>query len=147
MRKRVMLLMGLMPFTVGYIEMASANWVRFPAQAQMWFSVLLLVGWGAIAYALFAEGDSAFQNAARMNAPAVIVLALLLFQEIVRGAYWPNLAGILTQAFYLPTLPVGFLLTQGFSRVWPAYSAGFALMALASVIGGTARARRLAMRE
>lgn len=145
MRKPVMLLMGLMPFAVGYIESVLLNWTNFPA--QLWVSVVLLAGWGAIAFALYAEGDSAFWNTALLQIPAGVVLALLLYQELVRGAYWGNTAGVLTQVYYFPVLALGFSFTQAFSRVWPAYIACFVLMALAALVGGTARARRLAMRE
>ena len=70
-----------------------------------------------------------------LNGPALLVMHLILWQEVIRQSYWKGILGVYTQLFYLPLISIGFSLTPWSGRIWPAYIMCFLLMSAMFVLG------------
>ena len=93
---------GLLPFIPG----ALLNWLLPTAPGLLpflpWLGLLLLLAWGYLAFRLSDARKPLLPQALLMNTVALIMLMLSLVQALVVGAYWPNLAGMAPQIYFLP---------------------------------------------
>lgn len=106
------------------------------------FAVIMLLLWAAIAFFANSRIKSTKKVVICLNLVGFIDLALLGIQELVLRAYWNNLAGALTQFYYLPLLNLGFRLTDWSHTVFSAYCAAFLLMVAASLLGCVLQKRK-----
>jgi len=101
--------------------------------------ILFLFLWGAIAY----WNSDVKQTVGLLCLPALIDLLLVGYQELYLRAYWANLAGRLSQYFFLPVLGLGAWLTTWSHAVFPAYCGAYFLLLSAASIGYLAGRRAL----
>ena len=143
-----LLLLGILPLAGGF----ALNFMMFlPIPGFVFFPVqlALLALWGYLAYRVSAPRKSAFAQALALCAFGLAMLALVLYQELVMGEYWGNLAGFGTQMYFLPVLSVAVSVLQPFLRaftevvrVWPLYIAVWVLLFLAGLAGCCLKRRR-----
>ncbi len=129
-----LLFLGLLPLAVGYLM----NFVMMLLPAPLLFgSILPLMVWAWLC-GRFADGRRSVPGqAALMNAPGLVMLALVLIQEIGLGAYWQNTLGLFSQLYFLTGLPLAatllrFLPTE---RIWPYYIAVWLMLFGLSLLG------------
>ena len=135
MKKIFLLLLGLIPFGLGFLLdslMTHFSDVLFPYAA---IGVCFLIFWGAIGFFMYRLGEPLKVSLIFAQLPAFLTLLLNLFQEIVLVRYWGNLLGAATQLYFLPVLNISFSLTFWADRVWPAYIAAFLLMCAVYYLG------------
>ena len=103
MKKLLLLLLGLLPLAFGYglnaLMLGACYDVALP---YGWIGVGMLAVWFLFGMLSRPLGDSAFQAVLVAHVPALIALALLLYQEWFLGRCWLNVFGMATQMFYLP---------------------------------------------
>ncbi len=100
----VLFAVGVLPLVVGVLLHFLVTFIPITGSLRILFDLTLLVLWGYLAYK-FASSDVNFVlQAVVLSLFGLVVLALLLYQELVLGYYWPNIIGIGTQAFFLPWL-------------------------------------------
>ena len=128
------------PFLLGWILDKTLLLGIMPPLFWLSFAMLALWFWFGRLVSRSAENPTA--ALLLFNLPAALDLTLVLIQELIRGAYWLNPIGGLTQFFYLPVLNLSFSLTVWSSRVWPAYVVSFLLMAAASQLGSRSLKKR-----
>ncbi|MBS4053523.1 MAG: hypothetical protein KGZ64_01960 [Thermaerobacter sp.] len=136
-RTRLLMLLGLTPFLIGFVLNAAFLTV-LQAHFQL-LSAVLLGLWGYLSYRLRNPQDSALKNAMLLQVPAFAVLLLVIYQAYLRGEFWPNAFGRLTQFYYLPVIPLAAQIARLFFDAvgsWQLYTLGFALMFVASLVGG-----------
>ena len=137
-----LLLMGLVPLAVGYL----LNFVMMALPVPPFFlGAVMLVLWGYYCHKRAADDTSAVLQTLMMNAVGTLMLILVLVQELILGAYWGNYAGLITQVYFLPCLPLISVLAHIFTRVtalWALYLIEWAFMLAASFIGCRAARKR-----
>lgn len=136
MKKQItLILIGLLPF-LGYFQNFLMMSVPLFQQriSLLLISLVVLVFWFCICRFYRKFFNSKIEIIMLINAPAFIVLLLLLFQEFISG-YWSNWAGILTQSFYLPILQLSFPLPGIVNRISFAYIMNFSCLLIASYLG------------
>ena len=140
MRKIFPFLLGLTPFLLGWsLDKIMLLGILPPL---FWLSFAMLALWFWFGRLACRGSGSPFPALLLLNLPAALVLILVLIQELIRGAYWFNPVGLLSQLFYLPMLNLSFTFTAWASRVWPAYVLSFLLMTGASLLGCRSLNRR-----
>lgn len=131
MKKLVLLLLGLIPFPVGYLvnylmmENVFINGLHYTL-----VNLFCLAIWFLLGMFLHSLASTKIKAAAIANCPAFIVLLLILFQEVVLGQYWMNIVGIASQFFYMPFLYLTFRITPMFHTMSPTYIVAFCLMCI-----------------
>lgn len=128
MKKGIVVLLGLIFFPLAFLLNAWMQSDSFPVTLLWLFGVGALALWlgcGWLSFRLLGNQRQAFLLG---NSFPFLILLLVLFQEWVLGAYWPNLVGIAGQVYYLPVIKLGFSLTPMFHTVPPAYLVSFALL-------------------
>jgi len=120
-----LLLLGLTPFVAGTALNAAIPTV-FQSFSVLHSTVLLGV-WGFMSYKIRSPKDTALRNAISIHVPALAVFLLAMYQVYLRGEYWPNALGILTQFYYLPVIALAARIVNLFSDfigAWQVYMAG-----------------------
>ena len=103
--------LGLAPLLVGVVEnylftLVGEQWpILF--QPILLFPVPCLAAWGYAAYRLMRKGKKLPWIVVGMNLIAVADFLLIAYQEQILHAYWGNIAGALTQFYFLPILTLG----------------------------------------
>lgn len=101
-RNLCLLAAGAAPLLVGFAFDWTITNLPMVSILYLVLGAALLCLWGYGAFALSRpEGDPVLQ-ALCMCAVALLMLALVLFQELVVGRYWDNAAGLIPQIFFLP---------------------------------------------
>lgn len=80
-----------------------------------------------MSYKIRSPKDTALRNAISIHVPALAVFLLAMYQVYLRGEYWPNALGILTQFYYLPVIALAARIVNLFSDfigAWQVYMAG-----------------------
>lgn len=141
MKKLVLLFLGFLPlpfgFLLNYILMSNVD-----MQSSMLFnifSLVILVLWILLGYLTCKLGGSSFKSLAIIHIPALCVLLLLLFQELVQHSYWFNIFGTVTQFFYLPFLNIAFDITFWSGAMWVSYIMAFGIMLTMYAVGSKIR--------
>lgn len=137
----LLLLCGGLPLALGLLEnrfMTVHPDILLPYKL---LGILFLLLWGLIAFLGGKRTSNSKSCVAALNLLPLAVLLLLGLQELVLKAYWPNVIGLWTQLFYLPLIPIGFVLTRWSHVVFSAYCASFLLLLAASAAGCKLRQR------
>ena len=135
-------LVGIAPLAAGYL----LNFIWTLADTISGIAILLmgvvfLALWGYAAYKLSSKEEKILPQVLSMCAIPALMLLLVLYQEIVREAYWGNIIGSLTQLYFLPWLTLASLfylpieLLVDVVRVWPGYIIVFILLSAVSFWG------------
>ena len=143
------LLAGLLPLAAGIV--LNAAMLNLPISGMTLFLMGLVCTWlwGAAACRAASPGEGIALQAMTLSAPGLVMLALVLYQEIILGAYWPGLPGTVSQFFFLPLLSVVLTLTQPLVamwmetiRLWPFYILTWLCLLAAAWFGCWVRSRR-----
>lgn len=115
---------GVLPLLLGFL----LNWsmLAFPITGLITqlLALLFLLMWGHLSFKLSTSAKSPILQAFLMCAFGLLMLALVLYQELVMGRYWGGLVGFGTQMFFLPWISLGFLVARPLMsvvRLWPIY--------------------------
>lgn len=138
MKKLVVLIAGFSPLLIGYgVNLMLYNFVIAKLGMTLDFiSIIFFLYWIILGVVLNKFTKSKISTPFLCNLPALIILILILFQELINKQYWYNNWGLATQYFYLPTLRVGFKLTPNFMYyMWQTYIVSFVLLVLSFCIG------------
>lgn len=139
-----LLVAGICPLVVGYL----LNFLMSLSTSTFLFfmiSLFLLASWAYLAYRLIDIDKNIFTQSFLMCAFALLMLALVMYQELVLGAYWSNIIGSCTQIYFAPFLLLVSLLTPVFSilssidGMWAIYLCELILMFLVCVIVASVR--------
>lgn len=134
---------GLLPLAAGWaLNFAILHLSFVPLLLT---NLILLILWGILSYALSSPERNPALQALLLCGVGVLMLALVLYQELVMGEYWTNLIGLTGQMYFLPTLTLSFTIFQLFPmviRLWPCYIVCWIFMYLASLIGSWRKTRR-----
>lgn len=137
---------GITPLAIGFL----LNWVMLALPIingflYMLLSLVLLILWGYFAYKLSEPAYNSIIQSLLLCAFGLVMLALVLYQELVLGAYWGNIIGFATQMFFLPWISLVSTIMSplmGVFRLWPLYIAIWAILFIVSYIGCIIKKRR-----
>ena len=116
MKRVTLLLIGFLPLLFGIIQHHLMMTVFFDTLIPgSLIGIAVLVIWFFIGILSIKFVSSKKEAIIFVNAPAFLVLLLILFQEIVLNAFWRNNIGLGTQFFYLPLIG----LTRHLSLIFP----------------------------
>ena len=115
---------GVLPLAVGFAFNYLILYLPLPGFLLLPIELALLVLWGYLAFRLSVREKNPIGQAFLMCAFGLLILALVLYQELVLGQYWGNLVGFGTQMYFLPLLTLAATIARPFMeviRVWPIY--------------------------
>lgn len=140
---------GILPLAVGFAFNYLILYLPLPGFLLLPIELALLVLLGCLAFKLSTPEKNPFAQSLMLCAFGLLMLALVLYQELVLGQYWGNLVGFGTQMYFLPLLTLAAQITvpvmRSFMeviRVWPAYIVVWILMFAASCVGCFLKRRR-----
>ncbi len=141
MKKLILFFLGLIPFALGFamnaIMMQNQNYtLPYRLIGIMWILIWLFIG-----YKTCTLGKTPTESAIIANLPALLVLLLNLYQEIILRQYWPNIFGIATQFYYLTLINLSSLFTFWSPYLWTVYIVAFLLMFASYTAGAYFRKR------
>ena len=135
MKENKLLLMGMLPFFVGYIFYIVSLQTNILSSSV---SAIYLMLWSLLTYLLSEKKGSVLaQTCKALSIPTVILLALL-YQEILLGAYWDDFIGIWSQLYYTPALSLAMSADRillDSQRLWPTYCLEWLMLAFATHVG------------
>ena len=119
MKKWLLVLIGLIPFVLGF---AMNSWLINNPNSILPFrllGVLFLVLWVSVGFITCKYAKTPYHSAVILHLPALFVLLLIMYQDMVLEEYWSNLFGLATQFYYLPLINISsfissFIITGGF---------------------------------
>ncbi|MFI3168153.1 MAG: hypothetical protein R3Y32_08585 [Bacillota bacterium] len=136
MKKSILILLGIIPFFVGYgINYLVMGPFYNTVPPFTLFGILFLIAWflfGRYSYKLVDNKKLAIVLG---NLVALIVLALILYQEFILGQYWSGFVGIATQFYYLPLIRIVAVFTGSFHTLSPTYIVAFLIMCIVFYFG------------
>lgn len=93
--------LGFLPLMTGYL----LNFLILNTVAPiLLLNVLFLLLWTYLCYRFAEPGRNALLQSLCICAVGFVMLALVLFQEIGMGEYWPNAIGFASQIYFLPLI-------------------------------------------
>ena len=104
MKKLLLVLIGLIPFGLGF---AMNSWLMDNPNSILPFrliGILFLVFWVSVGFITCKYAKTPYHSAVILHLPALFVLLLVMYQDIVLEEYWSNLLGLATQVYYLPLI-------------------------------------------
>lgn len=135
---------GITPVLVGFLMNRLILRLPISGMVVRLLTALLLLLWGYFAFRISNTDQSPVLQAFFMCAFGLFMLALVLYQELVVGAYWPNFVGFASQMYFLPCLSFASLIVSPLMdvvRVWPMYIVTFIAMFIVSYLGAVNKAR------
>ena len=124
------LCLGILPLLVGILYNYAIVFLPFPI---FFMSILFVVLWLVLCYMAANPEKNAALQTARMCLFGAVMLALVLYQELVQGSYWRNPIGSLSQIYFLPAMSFfGSFITPFLDviRTFPIYIASYIGMCL-----------------
>lgn len=135
---------GIIPMVVGFLFDRIIILLPIPHLLSMMLAIVLLFLWGYFAYKISTPERNSILQAFLMCGFGLIMLALVLYQELVLGSYFGNISGFATQVFFLPYLSIASAVVSPFMkviRIWPMYIVIWVAMFIISYIGFSAKKR------
>lgn len=115
---------GIIPLILGFL----LNWLilTFPiiGSVYIFLGLLFLALWEYCSFKLADAQKNSILQAFIICAFGLLMLILVLYQELIAGAYWSNVIGLGTQMFFLPWLSLAAVVVRPFMnviRTWPMY--------------------------
>ena len=143
------ILVGCLPLAAGAVLNTAVLNLPISGMTMFLIGLACIWLWGAAACWAASPGEGIALQALTLSAPGLVMLALVLYQEIILGAYWPGLPGTVSQFFFLPLLSVVLTLTQPLVamwmetlRLWPFYILAWLCLLAAAWFGCWVRSRR-----
>ena len=149
MTKHVKLLLaGALPLAMGYV-LNFALYLPIAGLLMRIMGWIMIFLWFCLAYRLADSSDSIVRQSFFMCAFGLLMLALVLYQELVLGQYWLNILGWGPQIYFLPFLSAVFTLFSpvlaqlGTIRMWPLYICEWFLIFVVCLAGCWRKKKRL----
>ena len=141
-KKMTLLLLGLIPLVLGFIM---NSWILENQDSVLPFKLIgfiFLAFWVIVGFIGFKFEKTLLKSVVIAHLPALLILLLIMFQEIILGQLWSNLFGLATQLYYLPLINISasvagifsFLLS-GMTGLGSASLIGLLLMFAAYYVG------------
>ncbi|MCL2201247.1 MAG: hypothetical protein FWB75_04715 [Oscillospiraceae bacterium] len=147
MKKFILVLIGLVPLmALGYLlHYLILTVFSHTLPPFLFISVATLVIWLAFGMISKLLVSSKWLALILLNAPAFVILLLVIIQDVILQGFWLNIIGLSTQIFYLPLIRLstvlgGFLPFQMITMTL-IFTISFILLILASWIGRNAGER------
>ena len=139
MKKALLILIGLIPFVLGFLMNA---WLMQNQDSVLPFKligILFLVCWGLIGFITYNFEKTPLKSTVILHIPAFLVLLLIMFQNIILAQSLSNFLGWATQFYYLPLLnlstTIEMLLPFNLINVWMTCLIAFLLMIASYYLG------------
>lgn len=137
-------LCGLLPAVMGFT--LSLLLQSYAASGQTWTALGLfgVVFWAFAGWKLSSPRERPWQTTALVHLPALVAWGLAMYQILLRGAWFSNALGGVSQSFFLPFLTPAMALAALFptDSLWPAFTLAFAVMLLSFWLGACWKQRR-----
>ena len=95
-----------MPFVIGFLM---NSWLMQNPYSILPFKLIgfiYLTFWLIIGFISYKIEKTLLKPAVIAHLPAILMLSLIMYQEIILGQYWSNTIGIAAQIFYLPLINI-----------------------------------------
>lgn len=137
MKKIILVVIGLLPFPVGYFMNYLIMSDTFFNKALPYGTIglVFLLCWFLLGKVLSPLADTIKKASILAHSVALLVLILNLFQVIILKQYWANHVGVATQFYFLPLLNISFTLTPMFHSLSVVYIVSFSLMCVSFYLG------------
>lgn len=143
MKRLILFLLGLTPLALGFWM---NSWMMNNPNNMLPYKligIVFLVFWFVIGFKTCKFEETTLKSAAIVNLPALLMVILLIFQELILGQYWMNLFGTITQFYYLPLVNIsasiegifGFFIPGLVIHMWSTFLIGFFLMLASYYLG------------
>ena len=112
MKKLLLVLLGLFPFVLGF---AMNSWLMDNPNSILPFrliGILFLVFWVWVGFITCKYAKTPYQSVVIIHLPALFVLFLIMYQNIVLEQYWSNFFGLATQFYYLPLINISSFISS-----------------------------------
>ena len=134
-KKMTLFLLGLFPLVLGFMM---NSWILENQDSVLPFKLIgfvFLAFWVIVGFIGFKFEKTLLKSVVIAHLPALLMLLLIMYQEIILGQLWSNLFGLATQFYYLPLINISasvvgifsFLLS-GMTGIWSASLIALLLM-------------------
>ncbi len=141
-RNLKLILIGTIPLWVGI----AINSILSVASMPIFIVSAFFMGcWCFISYKCAIGWEDLLPQAFWLNLVGFIMLALVLFQELILGSYWINYLGLATQLYFVPGLAfVSVLIGRHMETITlpPLYAAETVFLFLFSLLGCWLKSRK-----
>ena len=99
-------LLGLTPFVLGFLM---NSWLIQNPDSVLPFKLIgfiFLAFWVTVGFISYKIEKTLLKSAVIAHLPALLMLSLIMYQEIIVGQYWSNIIGIAAQFFFLPLINI-----------------------------------------
>lgn len=114
-KKMTLFLLGLIPLVIGFIM---NSWILDNPGSVLPFKLIgfiFLAFWVIVGFIGFKFERTLLKSVVIAHLPALIMLLLIMYQEIILGQFWSNLLGMATQFYYLPLVNISASVVGVFS--------------------------------
>lgn len=130
MKKMILFLIGIIPFMLGFLM---NSWLIQNPNSILPFKligIIFLVFWILVGFITCKFEKTSYLSAVTIHLPAVLVLLLIMYQDMILGQFWPNMIGLATQFYYLPLTNISSFIFGGglYVQMWTASVMAFLLM-------------------
>ena len=133
MKKMLLVLIGLIPFVLGFVM---NSWLMDNPDSILPFKligILFLGFWVLVGFLTYKYDKKPYPSSLIIHLPALFVLFLIMYQDMVLEQFWPNFIGWVTQFYYLPLINISssissFMITGGYVQMYALCIVGFLLM-------------------
>ncbi|MEK4628490.1 MAG: hypothetical protein ABS944_16845 [Solibacillus sp.] len=130
MKKLILFLIGIIPFVLGFLM---NSWLIQNSNSILplkLIGIILLIFWVLVGFITCKFDKTPYQSAVIIHSPALLVLLLIMYQDIILGQFWSNFFGLATQFYYLPLINISSFIVGGgfYVQMWTASLVAFLLM-------------------
>lgn len=125
------LALGILPLLVGILYNYAMVFLPFPI---FFMNLVFVAFWLFLCYRFSDPSQPVLPQVVRICLFGTVMLALVLYQELVQGSYWLNPIGFLSQFYFLPSMSLFGAVIAPFLdiiRAFPFYIASYIGMCLA----------------
>lgn len=144
MKKVILLLLGLVPFIVGFLM---NGWIIQNPDDVLPYKVIgitFLAFWLLVGFLTAKFSNTPLKSTSIINLPAMFILLIIMYQDIIASEFLSNAFGRATQYYFMPLLNIGASIVGTFLtvHVWSASFIAFLLMFAAYYLGAYLKEQR-----
>ena len=113
----ILFLLGSIPFVFGFLM---NSWLVQNQDSVLPFRLIgfiFLAFWVTVGFISYKFEKTLLKSAVIAHLPALLILLLIMYQEIILGQYWSNSFGVATQYYYLPLISISSPIVGLFSSL------------------------------
>ena len=114
-KKMTLILLGFIPLVIGFIM---NSWILDNPDSVLPLKLIgfiFLAFWVIVGFIGFKFERTLLKSVVIAHLPALIMLLLIMYQEVILGQFWSNLLGMATQFYYLPLVNISASVVGVFS--------------------------------